>query len=42
VAIRVPNQKLEWNSAKLKVTNSAEANRFLERKYREGWHVAKF
>jgi predicted dehydrogenase len=42
VAIRVPGQKLEWDSARLKVTNSAEANRYLQRKYREGWHVAHF
>ena len=42
VAIRVPGQKLEWDSAKLKVTNSAEANRFLQRKYRDGWRLARF
>jgi len=42
VAIRVPGQKLEWDSARLKVTNQSEANRFLQRKYREGWHLARF
>ena len=42
VAIRVPGQKLEWNSPRLKVTNSSEANHFLQRKYREGWHLARF
>jgi predicted dehydrogenase len=42
VAIRVPGQKLEWDSAKLKVTNSAEGNRFLQRKYRDGWRLARF
>ncbi|MGD0262722.1 MAG: Gfo/Idh/MocA family oxidoreductase [Verrucomicrobiota bacterium] len=42
VAIRVPGQKLEWDSRRLKVTNSAEANRYLQRKYREGWHLAHF
>jgi len=42
VAVRVPGQKLEWNSPRLKVTNSSEANHFLQRKYREGWHLAKF
>jgi predicted dehydrogenase len=42
VAIRVPGQKLEWDSAKMKVTNSPEANRFLQRKYRDGWHLARF
>ena len=42
VAIRVPGQKLEWNSRRLKVTNSPEANRFLQRSYRAGWHMGKF
>ena len=42
VAIRVPGQKLEWDSAGLKVTNHTEANRYLQRRYREGWHVARF
>jgi predicted dehydrogenase len=42
VAIRVPGQKLAWDSPHLKVTNSPEANRYLQRKYREGWHLAQF
>jgi predicted dehydrogenase len=42
VAIRVPGEKLEWDSARLKVTNRSEANRYLQRRYREKWHVAKF
>jgi predicted dehydrogenase len=42
VAIRVPGQKLEWDSPKLKATNSSEADRYFQRKYREGWHLAKF
>ena len=42
VAIRVPGQKLEWDSARLKVQNRAEANAFLKRNYRDGWHVARF
>ena len=42
VAIRVPGQKLEWDSARLKVTNSREANRYLQRTYREGWRLAHF
>ena len=42
VAIRVPGQKLEWDSPRLKVTNSSEANQFLQRKYRNGWHLARF
>lgn len=42
VAIRVPGEKLQWDSAQLRVTNSAEANRYLRRRYRAGWHVARF
>jgi len=42
VAIRVPGQKLEWDSARLKVQNRPEANAFLKRNYRDGWHVDRF
>ncbi|HOX59142.1 MAG TPA: Gfo/Idh/MocA family oxidoreductase [Candidatus Paceibacterota bacterium] len=42
VAIRVPGEKLEWDSARLKVTNQPEANRYLQRRYRKGWNVARF
>jgi hypothetical protein len=42
VAIRVPGQKLEWDSARMKVTNQPEANRFLKRTYRDGWHLGNF
>ncbi len=40
VAIRVPNQKLEWDAQRMKFPNYPEAERFLRRKYREGWAVA--
>jgi len=42
VAIRVPGAKLEWDTARPKITNHSEANRYLQRKYREGWHLARF
>jgi hypothetical protein len=42
VAIRLPGQKLEWNHRRMKVTNLADANRLLRRKYREGWHAGGF
>jgi predicted dehydrogenase len=42
VAIRLPGEKLAWNSANLKFENNADANRLLQRSYRTGWHVAKF
>ncbi len=42
VAIRVPGQELTWDSANMKVTGCDEANRYLQRRYRDGWHVARF
>jgi len=39
VATRFPNTTLEWNAAKMKFRNSKEANRWVRRKYREGWRV---
>jgi hypothetical protein len=42
MATRVPGQKLEWDSARLKVGNHPEANRFLQRTYRDGWRLARF
>jgi hypothetical protein len=37
VALRT-QQKLRWNPAESNVTNSPEANRYLDREYRKGWH----
>jgi predicted dehydrogenase len=42
VAIRTPGETLEWDPAGLKITNRPEANRYLARVYREGWHLARF
>jgi predicted dehydrogenase len=39
LATRFPKTTLEWNSAKLKFTNSPEANHHVRTKYREGWKV---
>ena len=39
VTNRFPGQTLEWNAKKLKFTNNRDANKFLRRKYRKGWHV---
>jgi len=39
VAIRVPDTVLEWDAARLRIPNSAEATRFLRRSYRAGWEV---
>ena len=37
VAARFPGQKLEWDSANVRVTNVAEANQFVQHQYRKGW-----
>jgi predicted dehydrogenase len=42
VAIRVPGERLAWDHGRMKVTNHADANRFVQRTYRDGWHFAKF
>ncbi len=39
LATRFPAATLLWNGAKAKFTNSPEANRFLQRKFRQGWTV---
>jgi predicted dehydrogenase len=39
VAIRTPGEKLEWDNARMKVTNHEAANHFLRRSYRDGWQV---
>ena len=42
VAIRVPGQKLLWDNRRMKITNVADANRYLRRSYRSGWAVDGF
>jgi len=32
-------KKIEWDVEKLKITNAPEANKFIRRKYREGWSL---
>jgi predicted dehydrogenase len=39
VAIRMPDQKLDWDSPSMKIPNHPEAERHLERQYRKGWEV---
>jgi predicted dehydrogenase len=39
LATRFPNATLEWNAANLRVTNVADANRFVRKQYRRGWEV---
>jgi predicted dehydrogenase len=40
VAVRFPNQTLNWSGAKLEFTNEKAANQHLRRTYRKGWEVA--
>lgn len=40
VAIRHPEQRLEWDSAQLKITNHSRANDWLTKPYRKGWEPA--
>lgn len=37
VSYRAGQQKLEWDAAALKATNSSDADQFLRREYRKGW-----
>ena len=42
VAIRMPEDKLFWEPARLGFANQPEANCLLARTYRDGWHVGRF
>ena len=37
VAVRLPGEKLTWDAAGLRVTNSSSANGLLRKEYRKGW-----
>lgn len=39
LSARFPEQLLAWDQASLKITNHAEANKFVHKDYREGWEV---
>lgn len=39
IAIRFPDQKLDWNSDELQVTNVEKANAFVRKSYRDGWTI---
>jgi len=39
VSVRLGGVKLNWDSQNLKVTNVAEANRYLHYEYRKGWEL---
>jgi hypothetical protein len=37
VAIRTTGKKLEYDGAKMKITNNEEADKLLKTEYRSGW-----
>ena len=37
IAVRFAGKKLEWDAAKLKFTNSADASKLVSKEYRKGW-----
>ena len=39
IAVRFPNQKLEWESKTLRFTNHPQANLFIKSEYRKGWEM---
>jgi hypothetical protein len=39
ISLRLGGRRLLWDSAAAKITNIADANRFLTREYRPGWEV---
>ena len=42
VAIRLPGEKLEWNSSRMQFKENLPADHLLRRTYREGWRLARF
>ena len=42
IAIRIPDQLLAWDSAKMKFPNFPAADKLLKRTYRKGWEVKGF
>jgi len=39
LAVRFPDRELLWNGQAMEVTNDADANAYVKREYREGWHL---
>lgn len=42
VAIRTPDQTLDWDAAKLAITNNPSAHKLLKREYRKSWEIEGF
>jgi hypothetical protein len=39
LAVRFPDRELLWNGEAMEVTNDKDANAYVRRQYREGWHL---
>ena len=39
LAVRFPGKPLLWNGGAMEVTNDKDANAYVRREYREGWHL---
>jgi len=39
LAVRYPGRELFWNGEAMEVTNDPDANAYVRREYREGWHL---
>ena len=39
LAVRFPDRELLWNGEAMEVTNDKDANAYVRREYREGWHL---
>jgi len=39
LAVRFPDRELLWNGAAMEVTNDKDANAYVRRQYRDGWHL---
>jgi predicted dehydrogenase len=39
LAIRFPDRQLLWNGEAMEVTNDKDANAYVKREYRQGWHL---
>jgi predicted dehydrogenase len=39
LAVRFPGRQLLWNGEAMEVTNDTDANAYVRREYREGWHL---
>jgi predicted dehydrogenase len=39
LAIRFPDRKLLWDGEKMAITNDKDADAYVRRQYREGWHL---